>query len=820
MGMAGMNVSAYDAEVTSQVATLYFNVDWGEKQATLVTCEMTGQGEISIPSDVWLPNFSYYGFSVAHIASNAFKDCTGITSIRIPGNVKSINSGAFDGCTGLISVDLQGDATFASDLFRSCSNLTTITVSNSNLYDARNDCNAIIKSSTNSLLVGCKSTVIPNTVTSIGASAFSGCTGLTAIEIPSSVTAIGDYAFNGCTGLTSIEIPSSVTSIGSSVFYGSGLTSATLNCPTVGSWIGNITTLETVTLGETVTSVNNSAFQGCTSLTTIIVDDNNTTYDSRNNCNAVIETATNTLIRGCKGTTIPNSVTTIGSSAFSNSGLTSITIPSSVTSIDNSAFRFCDDLTTITVDGGNTVYDSRNNCNAIIETATNSLVIGCNSSTIPNTVTNIAAKAFANCTDLANVTIPNSVTSIATQAFSDCIGLTSVTIGSGLTGIAYNAFQRCTSLTSIQVADGNATYDSRDDCNAIIETGTNTLALACYGTVIPSSVRTIGKRAFYQLSNLTDINIPTGVTCIADSAFEGCGLISVTIPNTVTSFGSCAFYGCSSLSSIVFDNCYPTFGINAFRRIGYTSDKLLHLTGIYYPAYAYTYYTTNEQTNVFMLYPQIKINREWTTYCATASFDVPDGIEAYVVKSYEDGVVTLKRVTTINEGEGLLLKPAEVGTFYDATLNGSPAAYESNLMKGVTEATAIAATDGEYTNFIFTNGSKGLGFYPTNSGTFPAYKAYLQISTASLSASARKGISLVFEDESTAIKSASTADSQDSDIWYTLNGLRISKPIHKGLYIHQGKKVGCKVQPVNFLLQNPWLKSFSKLLIFNILGSK
>ena len=319
--------------------------------------------------------------------------------------------------------------------------------------------------------------------------------------------------------------------------------------------------------------------------------------------------------------------------------------------------------------------------------------------------------------------------------------------------------------------------------------------MGCNSTVIPHSVRIIGQWAFYNLRDLTSINIPKGVTTIDERAFQNCGLTSITIPSTVTRFGSYAFFGCSSLTSIVFDNCCPAFSSDAFFMRGgnkYLSPKLLNLSGIYYPAYAYTYYTTNEQTNVFTLLPQIKIDREWTTYCATASFDVPDGIEAYVVKSYEDGVVTLKKVTTINEGEGLLLKPAEVGTFYDATLNGSPAAYESNLLKGVTEATAITATDGEYTNFIFTNGSKGLGFYPTNSGTFPAYKAYLQIPTASLSVSAREGISFAFENDGTAIKSISTADSQDSDIWYTLDGLRISKPSLKGLYIHQGKKVNIK----------------------------
>ena len=255
------------------------------------------------------------------------------------------------------------------------------------------------------------------------------------------------------------------------------------------------------------------------------------------------------------------------------------------------------------------------------------------------------------------------------------------------------------------------------------------------------------------------------------------------IPCSVKYVNTGAFSYCTGLTSVVFDSCSPWIGDNVFK-------SCTNLTDIYYPAFACEYFSTNTQTNVFVLHPQIKIDREWTTYCATASFDVPDGIEAYVVKNYNEGVVTLQKVTTINEGQGLLLKPASVGTFYDATLCAStPGAYETNLLRGVTSATDITATDGEYTNFIFTKVDDEIGFYPAKAGTIPAYKAYLQIPTASLPASAPARLYVVFEDGETTSITPVRNNQKTSDEWYTLGGQRSTKPTERGIYIHEGKKV-------------------------------
>ncbi len=166
-------------------------------------------------------------------------------------------------------------------------------------------------------------------------------------------------------------------------------------------------------------------------------------------------------------------------------------------------------------------------------------------------VTSIGEYAFLNCTGLTSVEIPNSVTGIGESAFAACTGLTSIEIPNSVTSIGNLAFRNCFGLTSLSVEAGNTVYDSRNNCNAIIKTSTNTLIWGCQNTTIPNSVTSIGTYAFYYCSGLTSVEIPNGVISIGDFAFIGCsGLTSVTIGNSVTSIGNGAFRNCTGLTSV------------------------------------------------------------------------------------------------------------------------------------------------------------------------------------------------------------------------------------------------------------------------------
>ena len=517
-----------------QSGDLYYNIT---SNVAPYTVEVT-RGNIDYSGDITIPSSVTYNgitYAVTSIGDGAFRDCSSLTSVTIPNRVTRIRDWAFEGCSSLTSVTIPNSVTsIGNHAFHNCSSLTSITIPNS------------VTSIGNWAFIDCSSLTsitIPNSVTSIGRDAFSSCSSLTSVTIPNSVTIIGrnafyntgifkdnskrengvlyisnclvdaetslsgayaikngtriiaEEAFYGCSSLTSVTIPNSVTSIGDQAFLNcKALTNVTISNGVMkigGEAFRGCPSLTSVFIPSSVTSIGGNPFDACPGITSIVVDENNPKYDSRNNCNGIIETATNRLITGCQNTiipygvtdidhafwecsslkeiTIPNTVTNIGTYTFESCSLTSIVIPKSVTSIGDRAFSLCP-LSTIVVEEGNPKYDSRNNCNAIIITSTNTLLAGSDNTIIPEGITAISPNAFRGRKHIASIAIPNSVTRIGESAFEDCTSLTSITIPDGVTAIKGFAFAFCDALTSVIIGKGVNSVDQGAFIMSPIET--------------------------------------------------------------------------------------------------------------------------------------------------------------------------------------------------------------------------------------------------------------------------------------------------------------------------------------------------------------
>ena len=760
---------------------------------------------------------------VTSIGHSAFDGCRKLTSVTIPNSVTSIGSHTFSGCSNLTSITIPNSVTSIGNYtFYGCSRLTSVTIPNS------------VTSIGKCAFSGCSrltSVTIPNGVTSISVAVFSDCTSLTSITLPDGVTIIDQYAFYECRSLSSITIPNSVTSIGDNTFSGcSSLTSVKVLAETPpvaynttfnnydielcvpeksietykatspwssfvniiahsfevdgiyynitdsekltvevtyrgysynsysNEYTGSVVIPETVTYENktySVTSIGNSAFRDCISLTSVTIPDGVTSIGDY-----VFYWCTSLT-----SITIPNSVTSIGGNAFRGcSRLTSITIPDGVTSIGSSTFYNCSSLTSVTIPDGVTIIGE-------------AAFYGCSrltSITIPDGVTSIGSSTFKGCISLTSVTIPNSVTSIGSQAFSNCRSLTSVIIPNSVTSIGSYAFRDCSGLNTIHVDSENKVYDSRDNCNAIIETARNELIAGCKTTVIPNSVTSIGYEAFWD--------------CI--------GLTSITIPNSVTNIGEYAFAGCNSLTSVkVLAETPPVAYNTTFNN--YDIELCVPEKSIE------TYKTTSPWSrfvNIIALAPpsttSLTIGSTGsTTFSSTYNLDFSNvnGIKAYTATGYnsDNGELTLVRIKEAKAGTGLYVSGTP-GT-YTIPIISSTAYNSLNMFVGVNEETTISTTDGSYTNYIYTKPTGNeAGFYKvTSDRAIPAGKAYLQIPTAWLNeetASEAKAVKLVFDDgESTGIDEVNRVESKE-DVIYDLQGRRVKNP-SKGIYIINGKKV-------------------------------
>lgn len=334
-------------------------------------------------------------------------------------------------------------------------------------------------------------------VKQLGYHALYGGSNLLNITIPNSVTSMGVESFKGCSSLTSIKIPESVDNI-----------------------------------------TNKGLFYGCCSLNTMIVEEGNPYYDSRNECNAIIKTETNKLIVGCVNTTIPNTVTSIGEYAFSGyTNLTNICVPVCVTSVDDVAFYECNNLKTVTVNSPSLLsehYNVNSNFGTKFGNQVEKYILGNNANSIGNC-------AFYRCSNLTSVNIPETVTSIGICSFYGCSSLTSISIPETVTSIGYGAFSGCSKITSVNIPEGliSIENDTFDGCSSLSS------------VVIPEKTISIGDRAFRRCEIIEDIIIPNSVTNIGEEAFSGCRkLATLTIGKNVQTIASNAFNGCYNVNSV------------------------------------------------------------------------------------------------------------------------------------------------------------------------------------------------------------------------------------------------------------------------------
>ena len=472
-----------------------------------------------------------------------------------------------------------------------------------------------------------------------------------------------------------------------------------------------------------------------------------------------------------KSITIPNSVTSIGGGAFGEcSGLTSIIIPNSVTSIGSLAFYRCSGLTTIKVQEGNTKYDSRSNCNAIIETATNTLVTGCKNTVIPNSVTSIGSLAFYRCSGLTSITIPNSVTTIGEWAFRRCSGLTSITIPNSVTSIGEFAFEGCSGLTSVTIPNSvtSIEYGAFSGCSGLTS------------VTIPNSVTSIGGYAFESCSGLTSVTIPNSVTSIGSCAFESCsGLTSVTIPNSVTSIGSLAFYKCSGLTSVYSYIEEPTSAtVQRFDNSNY-SDATLYVPkgtkGKYLATDDWKNFNNMEEFTYELGTTNLN-SKGYATFSYASDVEV-EGADVYTAVKNGNKISCTKVEQVVPAYNGVILKGepnAEVTLNYIYTGQDELA---GNELKATTTATGTAASE---TALVLS----GNIFMNYTGGDFVADKAYMPYDGNSANA-----IEMVF-DGATAIEGIGSKNNLlDGAVIKTIENGKLVIKTANGKYSSVGAKM-------------------------------
>lgn len=507
--------------------------------------------------------------------------------------------------------------------------------------------------------------------------------GISVVEIPSTVsyeglvytvTGIGD-AFSGCKWLTEIIIPNTVVSVGS--FAGcSNLSSISIpnGMTKIRDRQFESSGLTSVVIPSSVKTIGQYAFNGCKSLTSIILSDN-------------LESVGWRAFYGCmllKSLVIPSKVTSVGIESFKNcSSIENVSISSSVLNIGSSAFEGCSSLKKVITD------NLENWCNIGFGLDGNPL--------------KLAHHLYVGEQEVFNLVIPNSIEKISNYAFEGCTGLKSVVFHKNVKNIGFCAFNGCTELEKITIEDLGAW------CNIDFGSGDDTYSPLYYA-----------HHLYLGDNEINELVIPDGISVIKYEAFQGFAGKTVDLPSSITRIGESAFGNCLNLEKITFHGNLPSFG-------DYPFSGCIALNDIYCPAYAYSSFTNSEDLSNYSIYPQINISDELSVYCSTESFIPPKSLKAYIASGFchSKNELLLTRVYEVPAGVGVLLK-GEIGD-YELTYIESDM-YFNSLLKGVNTLTTIPPTDNDNINYIFTNGSHGIGFYTVSEpAEIAAGKAYLHL---------------------------------------------------------------------------------------------
>ena len=743
------------------------------------------------------------GSKLTTIENYAFQ-YTKISSITIPEGVTSLGGYAFYYCTYLSSVTLPASLTSINmGVFYHCTSLQNIT--------------------------------IPSDVTSIGQQAFKE-SGLTSATIPANVTNIDNEAFKNCTSLTKvIVIPTTLPTLGNNVFEGNATDRKFFTNESYVSTDGWSTYAANIE-ARTIWDADGIVALYDNSNKTLTIEKGNGTgvmadYDSNpqpwasekaNITTVIIETGMTSIGKkafyGHPALTAANmqtaSVPTVCSQAFDNCATGfSIVVPdnlyfdyynaaswSNYVEIikgicgDNARYHWNPTTQTLTISGTGAMTD-------YADQSTRpwlSYKDGLQTVVIEPGVTRVGTYAFYSCNKITSLTIGSDVTSIGANAFDGCSSLSSIHIPASVTSIGEDVFANCTNVPAITVAAGNTVYDSRDNCNAIIETNTNKLILGCINTTIPATVTEIGKKAF-ESCDKTAITIPYGVTIIGKHAFANASLTSVTIPASVTSIGNDAFVECIDLASVTIyaprltENGENAFKNNADGRKIYVFNDCVETYKSEWNIYA----------NAIEAIPALAVHDaggelgSWCTYYnGLADATVADGTTVYTAKRNNEGGVTLTATGSriIKRGEAVLLKSAANVVLSWAASSGD-GVYDGNELQGVDVETPQNANT---TYYVLSKVNGVFGFYKLareNGNSEPiklgANKAYLAVANAH---DAPEFIG--FGENTTAINEHEFNESHElSGAIYDLQGRKIAngqKPTAKGLYIVNGKKIVIK----------------------------